>query len=365
VWYNDAGGVTIGIRSRSDYLGRFEQNQLLLSRSTGWGVDDDVKDTDFFLRARNPVLLRAPNASQTFDAFKIEGRYGAAATMEWSRRDHLSFGPERTRRVSLLWVATDDLRYLDPGFYDDVGIVEVQLGNGVSNQSGKWELSARSSLGGGLAYNQQGLAASGRPDLNPFYFHGFIEASVRRDLGHGLGFGARAYLGAGVGSEDAAKQRQVYFQGSDPLEQLYNPFLRSRGALLVGDDFNYQAPGGAGVRGVDPHLSTAAIVALNLELEHALLTRPSSHLFRRVSAALFTDLSHGIGGMSQEPPNGRVRFLGDAGLGLRAEHRIGDTEFMTRIDFPVYVSRPELAQDQAPGDNKFEFRWVFSFEPEF
>ncbi len=365
VWYNDAGGVTIGIRSRSDYLGRFEENQALLSRSTGWGADDDVKDTDFFLRARNPVFLRAPNLSQTFDAFKIEGRYGAAATIEWSRRDHLSFGPERTRRVSLLWVATDDLRYLDPGFYDDVGIVELQLGNGVTNQSGKWQLSARSSLGAGLAYNRQGLAASGRPDLSPFYFRGFIEATGRRDLGHGLGFGARAYLGAGVGSQDAAKQRQVYFQGSDPLDQLYNPFLRSRGALLVGDDFNYQAPGGAGVRGVDPHLSTAAIVAFNLELEHTLLTQPSAHLFRRVSAALFTDLSHGIGGMSQAPPDGPVRFLGDVGFGLRAEHRIGDTEFMTRIDFPLYISRPELARDQAPGDDKFEFRWVFSFEPEF
>jgi hypothetical protein len=365
VWYNDVGGVTIGIRSRSDYLERFEQNQVLLSQSTGWGADDDVKDTDFFLRARNPVFLRAPNLSQTFDAFKIEGRYGAAATIEWSRRDHLSFGPERTRRVSLLWVATDDLRYLDPGFYDDVGIVEVQLGSGVTNQSGKWQLSARSSLGGGLAYNRLGLAASGRPDLDPFYFRGFIEATSRRDLGHGLGFGARAYLGAGVGSQEAAKQRQVYFQGSDPLEQLYNPFLRSRGALLVGDDFNYQSPGGAGVRGVDPHLSTTAIVALNLELEQALHTQPSSHLFRRVSVALFTDLSYGIGGMSQEPPDGQVRFLGDAGLGLRAEHRIGDTEFMTRIDFPLYVSRPELARDQAPGDDKFEFRWVFSFEPEF
>ena len=364
-WYNDAGGVTIGIRSRSDYLERFEQNVALITRSTGWGADDDVKDTDFFLRVRNPVLLRAANVSQTFDAFHIEGRYGAAATIEWSRRDHLNFGPVRTHRASLLWVATDDLRYLDSGFYDDVGIVEVQLGSGVATQDGKWQLAARSSLGGGLAYNRQGLAASGRPDLNPFYFHGFLEATGRRDLGHGLGFGARAYVGAGVGSEDAAKQRQIYFQGSDPFEQLYNPFLRSRGAILVGDDFNYQSPGGAGLRGADPHLSTAAIVALNLELEHTLLTQPSAHLLRRVSAALFTDLSHGIGGMSQEPANGRIRFLGDAGIGLRAAHRIGDTDFVTRFDFPLYMSRPEVAQDQSPGDGKFEFRWVFSFESAF
>jgi Peptidase family M1 domain len=365
LWYNDAGGVTLGVRSRDDYLGRFEQNVALVSRSTGWGVDDDVKDTDFFLRAKNPVFLRAPNLSQTFDAFNIEGRYGAAATLQWSRRAHLGFGPVRTHSVSLLWVATDDFRYLDPGFYDNVGIVELQLGSRIALHTGHWQLATRTSLGGGLAYNAQGLAASGRPQLNPFYFHGSMEGTARRDLGHSLELGARAYLGAGVGSNDAAKQRQVYFQGSDPLQQLYNPFLRSRGALLVGEDFNYHSPGGAGVRGADPHLSAAAIVALNLELEQTLLARPSSHLFNRLSLALFTDVSHGIGTTSVSPAAATIRFLGDAGVGLRAAHRIGDTEFVTRFDLPLYVSRPELAQDVNPGDDNLEFRWTFSFEPAF
>jgi hypothetical protein len=246
-----------------------------------------------------------------------------------------------------------------------VGVVEVQLGNGVETQSGNWQLTGRSSLGGGLAYHREGLAATGRPDLNPFYFHGFIEGTARRKLGHSLGLGARAYLGAGVGSNPAAKQRQIYFQGSDPLQQLYNPFLRSQGALLIRPDFHYHSPGGAGVRGADPRLSTAAIVAINLELEHTLLTRPSSALFSRMGLALFTDLSHGIGEMSQPVAGDRIRFLGDAGLGLRVEHRIGDTEFITRFDFPLYVSRPELAQDRNSGDQEFEFRWTFSFEPAF
>jgi hypothetical protein len=136
VWYNDAGGVTLGIRSRDDYLGRFEQNQALVSLSTGWGVDDDVRDVDIFLRARNPVFLRAANVSQTFDAFNIEGRYGAAASIDWSRRAHLSFGPTWSSSVSMQWVATDDFRYLDPGQYDPVSTVEVRLGSGVKNQSG-------------------------------------------------------------------------------------------------------------------------------------------------------------------------------------------------------------------------------------
>jgi hypothetical protein len=365
LWYNDAGGVTVGLRSRDDYLGRFEQNVAMIWGSTGWGVDDDVKDIDFFLRAKNPVVLRGPNLSQTFDAFKIEGRYGAAATLEWSRRAHLTFGPTRSHRMSLRWVAIDDTRYLDPGYYDDVGIVELQFANGISTESGQWELSARSSLGGGLAYNRAGLAASGRSDLDPFYFNGFVEGVARRDLARGLGLGLRGYLAAGVSDHDAAKQRQVYVQGSDPLSQLYNPFLRSRGALLVREDFHYQSPGGAGVRGVDPRLSTSAIVALNLEVEQRLLSRPESNLFKRVSIAVFSDLAQGIGSMSQTPATGTIRFLSDAGFGLRAAHRIGDTEFVTRFDFPFFVSRPELAQDGTPGDDDVAFRWVFSFEQPF
>jgi hypothetical protein len=364
-WYNDAGGVTLGIRSVSDYLGRFEQNQTWLTVSTGWGRDDGVEDTDFLFRVRNPVRLYAPNVSQSVDIFNIEGRYGIAAQVERTRKAHLTFGPTWSHSVGLQWVATDDFRYLDPGFYDDVGTVELQLGGGFAKETRKWRLSFKNSLGGGLAYNRSGLAASGTPELDPFYFRGFIEGVAKRALGAKLTLGARAYLGGATGDHPVAKQRQIYFQGSDPLTQLFNPFTRSRGALLVRPDFDYHSPGGAGVRGADPHLAADGVVALNLELEQTLLTQPTAHLFRRVSAALFTDLSHGIGGMSEALANGRIRFLGDAGIGLRATHRIGDTEFVTRFDFPVYMSRPEVAQDRSPDDGKFEFRWVFSFEPEF
>jgi hypothetical protein len=365
IWYNDAGGVTLGIRSRSDYLRRFEQNQALVTRSTGWGSDDQAHDLDFFLRARNPVYLRAPNLSQTFDAYNIEGRYGAAVGVERVRRAHLGFGPTWTHSINLRWVAPDDFRYLDPGLYDNAGTVEAQLGAGVKTQSGNWSLGLRSSVGAGLAYNRDGLAASGRPELDPFYFRGFAEATARRPLGGRFGVGARAYVGVASGASAAAKQRQIYFQGADPLEQLYNPFLRSRGALLVGQDFHYQAAGGAGVRGIDSRLSSAAIAALNLELERTLLARPEHRLFSRIALAAFTDLSHTVGGSIPSPTGGRVRFLGDAGIGLRAEHRIGDTRFTTRFDVPLYVSQPELAQDRQAGDSEVEFRWTFSFEPPF
>jgi hypothetical protein len=361
VWYNDAGGVTLGVRSRDDYLGRFEQNQALITVSTGWGSDDEVRKLDVFLRARNPVFLRAPNMSQTFDAFRIEGRYGARATIDWSRRQHLTFGPVYRSGVSLTWVGIDDMRYLDPGLYDDVGTVEVQTFGGVTGAAGKWELGLQSSLGGGLIYNRDGLDAAGRPDLNPFYFRGSVEGIARRSLGETRNLGARLYLGYSAGDNATAKQRQIYYQGADPFQVLYNPFLRSRGALLVGDDMHYHAPGGAGIRGLDSRLSSSAIVSLNLEIDQALMTRPTTPLFRRVALALFTDLA--VGDNIDPADTDAARFVGDAGIGLRAEHRIGDTRFTTRFDLPLYVSRPELSV--RPTGKDVDFRWVFSFEPAF
>ena len=362
-WYNEGGGVTLGVRTRDDYLGRFEQNVTLLSGSTGWGVDDDARDLDFYLRLRNPVLLRAPNASQTLEVFNVEGRFGAALRGEWTRRDGLGGGTVRTGGVGIQWIQPDDFRYLDRGLYDDVGTVEVQLSGVVSATRGRWRLGLRSTSGAGLAYNRDGLAASGRPGLDQFYFRATLEGTARRPLGRRLGFGARLF--AGSAGDDVAKQRQIYLQGADPLEVLGNPFLRSRGALLVGDDFRFHAPGGAGVRGADPRVSTGTVVALNVELDRTLLLRPEARLFNRVSLAAFADVARGIGGGAEPLTGHRLRWLADAGVGLRAEHRIGDTEFLTRFDFPIYLNEPSVAHDRSPGDGKAAFRWTFGLQPAF
>jgi hypothetical protein len=121
-------------------------------------------------------------------------------------------------------------------------------------------------------------------------------------------------------------------------------------------------PGGGGVRGIDPRVSTTALVALGAELGRTVAARPGRRLFSRVSIAGFTDLAQAIGGPSQPLSGRRLRFLADAGVGLRAEHRLGDTRFTTRLDFPFWVSRPELAQDRGGGDGEGAFRWVFSFQ---
>jgi hypothetical protein len=60
-----------------------------------------------------------------------------------------------------------------------------------------------------------------------------------------------------------------------------------------------------------------------------------------------------------------VKFLADAGVGVRASHRIGDTPFETRLDFPVYLSEPAFARNDIARDEAFDFRWVFSVQAAF
>ncbi|MBK7351005.1 MAG: M1 family metallopeptidase [Gemmatimonadetes bacterium] len=366
-WYNDAAGITLGLRTREDYFGRFEQNLSMFSYGTGWESDRDVKDSDFLIRMRNPTALRAPGLSQTLEGYNVEGRYGARLAVEQTRRPHLSFGPTHTMGASLTWHVPDDARYLEPGYYDDAGTVELGLAAGVTDQVNGWNLASRFGVAGGLAYNPDGLAAAtGRTDLDPVYGRGTLELEARRALGAAApgrparwSFGFRLFGGVSTSGASAVKQRQVYVAGADPLERFGNPFLRSDGALLVRPDVNYHAPGGGNLRGFDPRLSADGLVAVNLELERTVLLRRGGHLFNRVGIALFGDAGHTFDDRAAD------RLLADAGIGLRIDHRIGQTRFTTRVDLPLLVNRPALAQDTHPGSDKAGFRWTFSFTPAF
>jgi hypothetical protein len=52
-------------------------------------------------------------------------------------------------------------------------------------------------------------------------------------------------------------------------------------------------------------------------------------------------------------------------VGVRAQWKVGQSSVTTRADFPLFVNRPELAQDTNPGSDRVGFRWSFSFSPAF
>jgi hypothetical protein len=363
-WYNDAAGITLGLRSRENYFGRFAENVNIYSVGTGWESDHDVSDYDFFTRIRNPTFLRSPGMTQTFEGYNVEGRFGGRIAIEKRSTPHTFWGPTRTVGASVTWVQPDDFRYLDRGYYEDAGTVELALSTSVTDRPGAWSLGFSTTLAGGIAYNNEGLSATLGREQDPTYLRWTLEATAKRNLGTRTTFATRLYGGIAASNNEQAivRQRQIYAAGADPLEQFTNPFLRSSGALLVREDVYYTMPGGGGLRGFDPRLTTIGLVSFSAELERTLVARPRAGLFRRIAIAGFGDVGHTIND-SWLRPNAELRLLGDLGAGLRADHRIGQTFFTTRVDFPLYVSKPLFAQDTHPGDVPGGFRWQFSFSP--
>jgi hypothetical protein len=368
LWYNDEGGVTVGGRMRSDYLGRFEQNTLSLSigtRRLGHNNGTRERGLGGFLKIRNPLRLYMPRTSQTLEAHWVEGRAGGSVALERQTNQHRTFGAETYRGASVRWLVTTDTRYLDPALWDGGGTVEAQGWVRSQDQRGIWSVSGRLGLGGGVEYRNRGsgLATEDSYDAQP-YLRLTAEATARRTLGRKASLTLRGYAGWVESGRHPLKQRQLFVAGADPYEQFANPFLRSRGALLAGSDVHYQMPGGGGLRGLAPGTSATRLVAISADADRTVLSRPDRdtttqrgmRLFREVRLAAFGGAAVGNGDIPRTGTS--AAFVADAGVGVKMGHRIGQTSFVTRFDVPFVVTRPRLTVGRT--DGAVQFRWVVS-----
>jgi hypothetical protein len=364
IWYNDVGGVTVGGRARSDYLGRFERNTFQLSigtRNPSGGSSSFPEDVGVHAVLRNPIRAYAPRTEQRLEGFRTEGRTGFTASVERNRSTHAFFGPQTYAGASLRWMSTHDTQYLDPARWDGGGFVEGTVRLRSRERRGPWDVAGRVSLDGGVEYRNRGsgLTTDDRYDLEP-YLRLTAAATGRRAVGSGVSLGVRLYGGWVESGQRLLQQRRLFLSGGDPLAEFGNPLLHSRGSLLAGKAVHYHLPGGGGVRGVSAGLTASLLGAVNVELERRLLSRPSSRLFRNVRLAGFADAAIANGDIRLDDGGA---FVADLGVGVRAAHRIGTTAFETRVDLPLFVSRDELAVHQR--GNAFRLRYVVSFQPAF
>ncbi|HEU4799401.1 MAG TPA: M1 family metallopeptidase [Gemmatimonadales bacterium] len=382
-WYNDVGGLTLGLRSRSNYLGQLERKELWASYATGALNGDlaDEKDFNFAVRGRNPVWLRAPGFEASGEGFYMEGRAGARIGADWTKTAGLGAPAVFRRGLGLQWVGVVDDAYTIGMGYEDGGTIEAEYHSGVSTRSGRWSLSASGTMAGGAAYYHEpsivfaagetdravradkAVGAIRAPNYSVAPYGRFtVEFMAKRPVTRTLSFGSRLFGGILVAEGFGIWQRQMFLGGAGPYDQIWNPFTRSRGALFRREDVYYHVPGDGNARGLNPFLSAPSLVALNLELDQTVLSRPRAGLFNRVGIALFGDVLAGNGSLASFDSD--FGMTGDAGIGIRMAHRIGDTRFVTRFDVPLWVEEPSLAADADPSD-RFAFRWVFGFQEAF
>ncbi len=354
VWYNEEGGVMVGVRRRGNYLGRFNQELGELSLATR-RCCEDRSGWHWYARLQNPTWLRAPRTTTALEAFRLEGRHGAAVTVEHERLGHLAFGARTAIGGSVRWVATHDQAYLDPAEYDNAGTVEAETWVRSAERRGSWQVAGTLSAGLGVEYRNRGpgVTAPDRYDAQPYLrLHG--QATAARPLDDRSELRLRLFGGWVKADDDPVRQRWFGVAGADPYQKLRNPFLRSRNALLTGD-VHFHQPGGGNVRGLDPRLAATRILAGSVEADRALLRRPAAAIGREVRLAVFGDLAWTDGIFSTRTDSD---IASDLGVGLRIGHRIGETSFVTRVDFPLMVSHPDRAPGARAGDAVFRFRWT-------
>jgi peptidase M1-like protein len=362
-WSNDRGGVTLALRTRANYLGRFDRRLALFS---GALHGEGSQRTGTYFRLENPVQHLLPRTTTAMAAWSVEGRSGVLFAWDRSERRRWVDRSDPHTGFDALWMATNDVTFLDRRLWDDAGTIEAGPWFSSAWPAGQTVLHARLGVHGGVVYRYPGPGVVSRThyDVEGF-LRGTAELSARRPFWGGSRIGLRLFAGGYLAHTAPPLQRRIFVAGADPYQTFTNPLLRSRGALLVRPDFHYQAPGDANLRGFAPDLGGRWAASANLELTRALVTRRSGPV-RSLAIEAFGDA--GVvdsAAVASSDGSSAATTLWDAGLGIVSTHRVGDLTWTMRFELPLLVNRWDFAADAGPGDRRSAFRWQVSLAPSF
>jgi len=363
-WSNDAGGVTLGLRSRSNYLESYERHFFLASVGT---KADATNRFSLYGRITNPLWWHIPRAETQLAAWYVEGRAGAAVSVDRSLKSSFAQSSDPHVGFDAQWMATTDVSYLDRRLWSDAGTVEAGPWWSTRTTPGRNVITASLITHGGVLYRVPGagITTSHRYDVDG-YLRATGEASLRRPfLWKGSSLGVRVFGGVYLSPSAPPLQRRILVAGADPYETFTNPLLRSAGALFVRPDFFYHAPGGANLRGFVPSAGGRWATSLNLEGAQDILTARSGFI-RRIAVFGFADAGLVDSAAVPSSPAGHAyTTLYDGGVGVTSRQVVRDLDWTFRLEFPFVVNRWDYAADVREGEARAAFRWQVSLAPSF
>jgi len=362
LWYNAAGGVTLGVHSAENYLGLFDEGSYSVSAGLGSGATHPV---GFQAALANPTFLRHPGTETTLAAWDVEGRAGAS--LRWDRRlaTHWIQPSDPHWGLDAQWMATTDTRYLDHRIWDDAGTVEggPWFSDVIRRGATVWKAAAV--VHGGAVYRSPGAGTLGtRYDVSG-YVRSTVDASVRTPFVAGTRLGVRVFGGVYLSPDPAVRQRRISLAGADPYETFASPLLRSAGAWFVRPGFYFQSPGDANLRGFRAARGGRWALTTNVELTRSVFGRRAG-LVRDVALEAFGD--GGVVDTLAVPSSVRGRRytpVYDGGVGVVTRTAVRELAWTTRFELPLLVNRWDYAADDPSGSGRLAFRWSVSLAPSF
>lgn len=362
-WYNDAGGLTLGVRLRTPLTERGDRHTLRLGWSTGLlsPRDSTVKTPQMALTLENPFNLRGHDVEQRIDLFRLDGRSGVAATI--AKRNRMG--------MTLRWVAVHDDRFVANPSWEVGGTVELPVWVERQGTIGAWQSRVRGTVTGGVEYRRpgDGVTTRTRYDMQPWGKLA-LEATARRALTSNVALAVRGAHASLLSADPLLPQRRLFVAGADPYKQLANPFLRADGAPLVRGDMagHWHEAGGGNLRGFAPSLSTNHLTSVNVEVV-ATIAQPNTPLLSRIALVGFGDAARLGGERGPGGDGGSLallvpvrRLLIDAGAGLRLTHLIFGMIFESRLEVPFYVNDSPWAASE-PAERVSAKRWLIGITP--
>jgi hypothetical protein len=361
LWWNDPGGVVLGVQSKGNYMGRYHMSLFRLGLPAIQMGDKGGGTTQFdwgslYLRLGNPILGSVPRLGHESQFFAGEGRVFASHAYDMDLSALPVSGSRKTLRLFGSLAAVYDSTYLIPGRWTPRENLTVEAGAGYVwrsvRPSGESRLAGEMSLG----INTR----------NYRYTRGTLE--ILQDWQRRRGFQGRmrGFVGVVMGEDPDPEttawdgsfvplERRVFLSGGGPYGSIGNPYLRSAGSVLseYGD-----ATGGGELRGYYRGITSPVLVGANLEvLSPGLELGPVTLRVGAFADGAWT--SENLKGFNREgspvQPDSDLALLWDAGpsLDLQSEW----TSDRLRIDFPVFVSVPALAQSESVNQWAFRIRF--------
>jgi hypothetical protein len=353
-WYGDPGGVRVGGRARASYQGWVNRVELGVAALTqlpdglcpaqvgvvcpaGSPASSRWAGWLSFADPRLPWSGGRPVVGLAGGAWRLDGITKVELRRSWDRSPFLlSRGNRSSVTLAVTGTYPYDRNLFDARRWSGRSATEASVGYSLRTPDPR-PLTFRSALAVGV------LAGSEARSDGRWYARGEAEGTATRRSASGRWTTlARAYAGW---TESAPPERQVYLSAQSPTESFLNHFLRPAGAPLSRADWRYVPLGGAGLRGYSPFVAAGRVASVNAEQDLLLRSFGAAARPLRVSAAAFGD----VGVVLQGDRATATRGLGDLGLGVVARGALFDRDVRARVDFPLYVSRPELAAEPRAG----------------